>query len=577
MTKPNGNFSSNLMFVGEAPGKEEAGQGTPFVGSSGRLLGQLAYSSGLLSSSPSEDLSPRQMQEFWAEAPVLLTNVARERPPSNKIDNFFLNKTQAKKNFVEEVLGRYPSTEVREGMELLYDEIDKQRPHVIVAFGNTSLWALTGHTAVTSWRGSVLESIPIRGRTYKVIPTIHPALVLRRMDWKQLLAHDLRARVAPELKRGPEIPQIEYNFITKPSYEEAVNTLEWLLSRLDNGEQLRLASDIETYWGQIACEGIAWSTRDAISIPIVTREHPYSYWPDPDQEAYLIWKIKRIHQHPNALIVGQNFNYDRQYFAKIWGFWSSVYMDTMTAHHTCWPSMKKSLEFLSSLYADIHVYWKDESKEWDQKIGEEQLWIYNCKDVCVTYEVSEKLEDVIDARGIRENYEFQMRMRDHVLRAWARGIKYDVHKREQVRQQLQAEIERYQQWFIDFLGTDKLNPKAKAYYFDSDTQLKEFLYGIMKVKKVISKKTGNPTADKEALPIIAKREPLLKDFCQFLGEYRSLRVYMDTFVSAKIDRDGRWRMEQDVDGTETFRFASRKDGFGIGQNTQNLPKGKEDD
>ena len=45
------------------------------------------------------------------------------------------------------------------------------------------------------------------------------------------------------------------------------------------------------------------------------------------------------------------------------------------------------------MYCQSHVYWKDEGKNWDPKVGEEQLWTYNCKDCVITYEVDQRIQE----------------------------------------------------------------------------------------------------------------------------------------------------------------------------------------
>lgn len=577
MTQPNGPSDAKIMFVGEAPGKEEELQGKPFVGSSGRLLSQLCNSVGLPVERPSASAQPREMERTWASSGIFTTNVLRQRPKGNDVKLMFANKTEAKKEGLSMYLGQYPRQPVLDGVAQLEEEISNVQPNVIVAIGGTALWALTGQTGITAWRGSQMLSREIAGRWYYVVPILHPAAVLRQYSWKNLVTHDLRERVVPFIDGGGP-PDPAYNFRVRPDFEEAQSTLRWLLDRMDGGERLVLSSDIETRLGHIACEGLAWSGTDAICIPFMTSQDPFHYW-DAEQEAHLVWMLREIHTHPNALIVGQNFNYDRQYFAKHWGFRANLWMDTMTAHHTCWPAMQKSLEFLSSLYCQYHHYWKEESNEWDPKLGEEQLWIYNCKDVCVTWEIAQVLNSLVDSMGVREQYDFQLRMVEHVFTSWLRGIRYDDNRRRQLGLELVQEIQRYQAWFTDMLyGQERLNPNAKALWCDSKQQVAQLFYEEMGVKPVLDRKTKRPTTGKEALPKIKVREPILEPIVDALEEYRSLGVYYSNFISVTLDpHDGRWRNNNNVDGTATFRFSSSNDGFGVGANVQNLPKGEEDD
>lgn len=96
--------------------------------------------------------------------------------------------------------------------------------------------------------------------------------------------------------------------------------------------------------------------------------------------------------HPNAFIIGQNFNYDDQYFINdpSFGFRITCGHDTKVAQHVLLPGTDKDLVMLSSLYCDWHRYWKDDLKESALNLDDIKRWRYNCRDTVVTYEVYEK-------------------------------------------------------------------------------------------------------------------------------------------------------------------------------------------
>jgi DNA polymerase I-like protein with 3'-5' exonuclease and polymerase domains len=122
-----------------------------------------------------------------------------------------------------------------------------------------------------------------------------------------------------------------------------------------------------------------------------------------------------------------------------------------------------------------------------------------------------------------------------------------------------------EQYFIDILG-HPLNPK-------SPLQMKRLFYEDLKQKEVINRKTGTVTLNDEALQKIASREPLLRPLVRAISEFRSLGVFLSTFVNAKLDSDQRLRCSYNIAGTETFRLSSSQNAFDSGLNLQNIPKG----
>jgi DNA polymerase I-like protein with 3'-5' exonuclease and polymerase domains len=496
--------------------------------------------------------------------------VCKYRPYRNDIDEFFYNKTQAKKEGIQERYSKYACEYITQGSKELWEDIAKVNPDVILALGNTALWALTGEWGITKWRGSTMTALGVRanGTPYKVIPTLHPAAVLRAYHTHIYLEHDLRTRLTP---LTPEIPDPGYKFLTSPTYPEVDDYLNMIIHELLHHPH-RIASDIETRLAHISCTGLGISKTEAICIPFMRVEKPHNYWTYA-QQVEIIDKLRIIHTHPNALITGQNFDYDRQYMARYWGIKSNLNFDTMTAHHLLWPGTLKGLSVLSSLYCAYHLYWKEESKDWDGK-NEEQLWIYNCKDCVTTYEIADVLaQDIIDS-NMTEQYQFQLQVQEATFYSLLRGINYDTKLRDKFGIQLVEDRMEHENYLIDIVGTEKFSKsKTAKKWCNSPQQAAHFFYNVMHIAKVFNKKTKRPTTDAEALKIIAKREPLVRPICQALEELRSISLFYSNYILAKLDRDNRIRCQLKITGTETFRFASSTDAFGFGTNLQTIPSG----
>lgn len=144
-----GNRHARLMFVGEAPGADEDAQGKPFVGRAGQLLTKMIEAMGI----KRED--------------VIIGNVNRCRPPGNRQPT------------LEEAAICRP---------FLFREISAIQPEIIVVMGNTALHNLLEiRDGITRVRGKFRDF-----RGIKVMPTFHPAYLLRDPSKKRETWEDLK-------------------------------------------------------------------------------------------------------------------------------------------------------------------------------------------------------------------------------------------------------------------------------------------------------------------------------------------------------------------------------------------------
>jgi uracil-DNA glycosylase len=144
-----GNPNADLMFVGEAPGGDEDIQGIPFVGRAGQLLTKMIAAIN------------------FERDQVYIANVIKCRPPGN----------------------RNPEPDEVETCEpFLFRQIDAIRPRVIVALGSFAAKALLrSNESISRLRGRVYD---FRGA--KLIPTFHPAFLLRSPERKRDAWEDLK-------------------------------------------------------------------------------------------------------------------------------------------------------------------------------------------------------------------------------------------------------------------------------------------------------------------------------------------------------------------------------------------------
>ena len=154
-----GNPGAALVFIGEGPGQEEDEQGRPFVGAAGQLL---------------TDIIVKGMQ--LRREDVYICNIVKCRPPGNR--NPELDEIEACEPF-------------------LVKQLQAIKPRCIIALGNVAAKTLLKtKTGITSLRGAwqTYQGIPL-------MPTFHPAYLLRTPGDKKLVWEDIK-KVIAELKKS---------------------------------------------------------------------------------------------------------------------------------------------------------------------------------------------------------------------------------------------------------------------------------------------------------------------------------------------------------------------------------------
>lgn len=155
-----GSHSANIMFVGEAPGENEAKTGRPFVGRAGKLLDELLASIGI----------PR--------AEVYITNIVKDRPPGNR-------------DPLPDEISLYAP--------FLDRQIEAIKPKVVATLGRFSMqyvmnrygldWELD---TITRLHGQVFETVMPWGDKVKVVPLYHPAAAIYNQQLLATLQEDFK-------------------------------------------------------------------------------------------------------------------------------------------------------------------------------------------------------------------------------------------------------------------------------------------------------------------------------------------------------------------------------------------------
>ena len=164
-----GNFQSDVIFVGEAPGRNEDKNGEPFIGVAGKKLSIALDEAGI-----SRDV-------------VYITNIVKCRPPNNRIPN---------------------TNERNTCQEYLKQEISIIKPKLICILGNTAFNSILGGSEITKFRGKV-----VRKNNLLYFLTIHPAATIYNQKLIDVLKNDIVKLfdLIRDLKNNKEVPiDIEY-------------------------------------------------------------------------------------------------------------------------------------------------------------------------------------------------------------------------------------------------------------------------------------------------------------------------------------------------------------------------------
>ncbi len=144
-----GNVNAPILFVGEGPGEQEDKQGLPFVGAAGQLLDILLEALMLKS------------DEYY------IANVVKCRPPNNRVPT---------------------DDEAEKCLPYLRNQVALVRPQIIVCLGSTAAkYVIAKDIKITQIRGRWIER-----KGYWIMPTFHPAALLRDQSKKTLLFRDIR-------------------------------------------------------------------------------------------------------------------------------------------------------------------------------------------------------------------------------------------------------------------------------------------------------------------------------------------------------------------------------------------------
>jgi DNA polymerase len=158
-----GNFQSDVIFVGEAPGRNEDKLGEPFVGIAGQRLVLALQDAGISRES------------------VYITNVVKCRPPNNRVPT--ISERGTCRDYLEK-------------------EISIIKPKIICILGNTAFNSILGGSEITKYRGKIVKK---NNQFYFL--TVHPAATIYNQELISVLKEDINKLfgLIRELKNNKQI------------------------------------------------------------------------------------------------------------------------------------------------------------------------------------------------------------------------------------------------------------------------------------------------------------------------------------------------------------------------------------
>ncbi len=146
-----GDENADVVFIGEAPGKNEDLHGEPFIGTAGKRLDDALENAGLTRSS------------------VYITNIVKCRPPNNRVPN---------------------DTEKSMCNNYLEEELQIINPKIICLLGNTSFYSILGGKEISKNHGQIIYK---NNRVYFI--SFHPAATIYNQKLLDVFKNDIKKLV----------------------------------------------------------------------------------------------------------------------------------------------------------------------------------------------------------------------------------------------------------------------------------------------------------------------------------------------------------------------------------------------
>lgn len=490
---PEINPSASIMVAAEAPGGDEVEHGRPLIGPSGFETMQGLASIGV------------------TRADVNWTNAFLCRPPNNDLDRLLLQ--MKKENKIRVANGLEPYLSPMEACRPRFvQELRLQQN--IIALGKIAM------QSITTTNRSIMDarSMPVEGviagdgsfhssiyfaqpeeivSPIHMMPTVHPAFVLRQKRWRKPFRIDLARAVRwfrgtlawkePVRLHMPSPDQLE-EFILKSKFPFILSDVE-----TDRKEPLT---------AKLRC--IGFGTPEAVYVvPLLSIDGVTKFYPSDQEE--LINEIMVAHyRDPSIVKAGHNFGYyDRIVIEQQLGVTPRPMVDTILLHRGVESELPHNLGFVGSLYTDVMDAWKADHTAITARTDND-LWLYNGTDVVVNARTVEPLYSVVSQRGLLNTVAVHHEVQSICVGLHRVGMYVDQKRRREHDERLKKEAAEQRQMLRNIIGEPEFNPNSRdqvaSILFDKWGLTPEVIYESdpnagKKIKKAYTKSGAPSTGD----------------------------------------------------------------------------------
>lgn len=517
-----GDVNSEILIIGEAPGRQESQMKMPLVGPSGKFLWECLREYGI------------------TRTKCYVTSVI-------------------KKQLVDDVEGKQgvSKNEISHWQGLLDYEIS-QLPNIkyVLLLGSHALRAFTTHEGIEQWRGTVLTD---SGKY--IIIAYNPANLMRKPSLEPIFKLDVSKLQMCRMGKWAEYSIEPY---IDPSPAEAIRWCDKMIQ-----EDTPVSFDIEVIGNETACVGFANSAHEGMCINF--REREDNRWSLVD-ERRVRTAIQRVVRHSKVRLVAQNGGFDCGWLwykdrIKVRPLW----LDTLLAHHTLHPTWPHNLGFLTAQYT-THPFYKDEKDDWREGGDISSFWIYNVKDCCITWTVAKRLEEDLTKQGLDKFFHNHvMRLQPHLISATVLGNKIDLAMKAQLSADYQTELQQLYDTAQHQIRTAVEDAEYPEVNLNSPKQLGELFFRKL---HLVGKGVSTDENNRNAIIDNPRTKPVAKDLLITINRYKEKHKLFSTYIESKVDPDGRMRSDYKQYGTQFVpgRLSSAQTLWGSGMNLQNQPE-----
>jgi DNA polymerase-1 len=492
----------DLLVVGEAPGKMELKLGKPFVGPSGSLL-------------------QRVLDPLMGGKSMWVTNAAL------CYDSFGVDTKTPVVHAARCCLGR------------LKQEINDVNPKVIILLGNTpTQLLLSTKEGITSIRGKVhiLDG-------YTVIPTLHPAAILRNPGNYQDFRSDI-ARAVAAISMPAQVAPTEVPFELTSDYVKVFKAAE---------EAPFAVLDLET-------TGLD-ASRDHIIAWVIATEQQVFVMPEAvKNEPGFIEALR----NSRVKYSGHNSKFDRNFILSEFGIPIHFSFDSMTSHYLLDErSGAQGLKVIcDSLFgapewdAELDVTLKKLKTTNYDNLPKEMLYKYAAQDGYYTAKLTRTMSNKLRAypKLLDVMLKIMVPASEAFSNAETRGVLFDVQGCEALRPVYAAKCAELETKMHELVGIP-FNPRSPA-------QTAHALYDIMHLEPVSDELSRS--TDTKAVMIKRRGVPIVDLLVEYRMNYTILSRYIEGMLNA-VGGDGRIHTSFKLHGTVTGRLSSSP-------NLQNIPR-----